>query len=54
MERGLTMADMRTMQVGQIVDFCIAWNDRQTRTKREAEKPAKRRATQNDINAFFG
>ena len=46
------MSDMRKMQIGQIVDFCIAYNER----KKDEEKPAsgKRMATQNDINAFFG
>ena len=46
------------MTIGQVVDYCIAFNDRQ----REAEKEMKRRekhgikrkATQEDINTFFG
>ena len=46
------------MQIGQIVDFVIAFNDRQKRSEKQAkleEKRGKRRkATQNDINAFFG
>ncbi len=46
------MADIRKMQIGQIVDFCIAYNDR----KKEEEKPSsgKRKATQADIDGFFG
>lgn len=54
MERGLTMTDIRKMQVGQVVDFCIDYNNRQKKAEEEAEKPEKRRATQSDIDAFFG
>lgn len=48
------MADVRRMQVGQVVDFCIAYNDRAKASEQEANKPRKRKANQNDINAFFG
>lgn len=52
------MADMRKMQIGQIVDFIIAYNDRQKaaeNAEKRAEKREKRRkGTQADINAFFG
>ena len=40
------------------MDFCIVYNNRQKamqKAKKHAEKHGtKRRATQNDINAFFG
>jgi hypothetical protein len=46
------------MQLGQVVDFCIAYNERQEeaekRAKRAEKRAQKRRATQNDINAYFG
>lgn len=52
------MSDIRRMQIGHIVDFVIAYNDRQKKVRRimenEKERPAKRKATQADINAFFG
>lgn len=52
------MEDMRKMQVGQVVDFVIAYNERQSKAERkrkyEAKHGRKRKATQNDINAFFG
>lgn len=58
LERGLTMSDIRQMQIGQVVDFCIAYNERQEKAEKRAEQKAKkgdrRRATQTDINAFFG
>ncbi len=46
------------MQLGQVVDFCISYNDRQ-KTAEKAQKWAekhgtKRKASQNDIDAFFG
>lgn len=45
------------MQIGRVVDFCIEYNNRQARAEREAEKakkPKKRKASQGEINAFFG
>lgn len=58
LERGLTMTDIRNMQLGQVVDFCIAYNERQKEAEKMAKKAEKRaqkrRATQNDINAYFG
>lgn len=52
------MEDIRKMQIGQVVDFCIAYNDRQKeaeKAQKHAEKHGtKRKATQSDINAFFG
>lgn len=52
------MADIRKMQLGQVVDFCISYNERQKeaeKAQKRAEKRGRRRkGTQNDINAFFG
>jgi len=52
------MSDVRRMQLGQIIDFVIAYNERQEegerRAKREAKRGRKRKGTQNDINSFFG
>ena len=46
------------MQLGQVVDFVIAFNERQKaaeKAQKRAEKHGNRRkASQNDINAFFG
>ena len=58
LERGLTLTDIKKMQIGQVVDFVIAFNDRekQSEKKKRHEKKhgKKRKATQADINAFFG
>lgn len=61
MERGLTMSDVRRMTIGAVVDFSIAYNDRQEQARKAEErrekvkdKPRKRKATQVDINAFLG
>lgn len=52
------MSDIRRMQLGQVVDFVIAYNERQKEAekaqKRAEKRGAKRKGTQNDINAFFG
>lgn len=52
------MTDIRRMQLGQVVDFVIAYNNRQKqaeKAQKHAEKHGnKRKGTQNDINAFFG
>lgn len=46
------------MQLGQVVDFVIAYNQRQKRAEAQAKREEKRgkrhKATQNEINAFFG
>ena len=52
------MSDIRRMQLGQVVDFCISYNERQKAaekaTKYAEKHGTKRKASQNDINAFFG
>lgn len=46
------------MQIGQVVDFIIAYNERQKATEnaenRAQAKKKRRKGTQADINAFFG
>lgn len=51
------MTDIRHMQLGQVVDFVIAYNDRQEaaeNAQKQADGGGRRKATQDDINAFFG
>ena len=52
------MSDVRKMQIGQIVDYCVSYNERQKKAEKQAEREEKhgkrRKATQNDIDAFFG
>lgn len=58
LERGLSMSDIKRMQVGQLADFCEEYNEREKKARKEQEKQAKgqgkRKATQADIKAFFG
>lgn len=46
------------MQLGQVVDFVIAFNNRQKKAQKQAKREEKRgkrhKATQDEINAFFG
>ena len=53
-ERGLTMADIKMMTIGEVVDFVIAYNDRVKEAENEEKKDKKRKATQKDIDAFLG
>jgi hypothetical protein len=52
------MSDIRRMQIGQVVDFCISYNERQEQAEKQEQHEKKfgkrRKATQQDINAFFG
>ena len=50
LERGLAMTDIRRTTLGQIVDFVIEYNNRNEKD----ERPKRVKATQADINAFFG
>ena len=51
---GLDWQAMRSMQLGQVLDYCIESINQKTRASKASEKPQKRRATQADIDAFFG
>jgi hypothetical protein len=46
------------MQLGQVVDFVITYNERQKKAendaKREEKRGKRRKATADDIRAFFG
>lgn len=46
------MNDLKEMTLGEIVDFVIDYNERNK--EEDEEKPKKRKATQRDIDAFFG
>ena len=52
------MSDLRLMTLGQVVDFCISYNERQERTEKaqeqDKEQGGRHRATQDEIDAFFG
>lgn len=52
------MNDIRQMQLGQVVDFVIAYNERmkaaEKAAKRAEKRGRKRKARQADINSFFG
>lgn len=44
------MNDIRRMTIGQVVDFCIEYNNRNI----QDDTPKRVKATQGDIDAFFG
>lgn len=57
LERGLSMEDIRSMQLGDLVDFCIDFNnrDRDSQAAAEHQKQVKhyRMATPAEIDAFL-
>lgn len=60
--RGLTMTDIRRMTLGQVVDYCIEWQNLQEtpeagkkqKQKQKQKKGRKRKATQADWDSFLG
>lgn len=51
MMRGLQFADMKEMTIGEIVDYCIVYNNINTPTD-EKEEDKVTRATQADFDKF--
>lgn len=49
-ERGLTYDAIERMTIGQVVDFCIEYNNR----NKEEKKSDRRKATREDYRLFFG
>lgn len=49
-ERGLSYESIQKMTIGQVVDFCIEYNNR----NKQEEKTDRRKATREDYRLFFG
>lgn len=49
-ERGLTYDAIERMTIGQVVDFCIEYNNR----NKQEKKSDRRKATREDYRLFFG
>ena len=49
-ERGLTYDAIERMSIGQVVDFCIEYNNR----NKQEKKNNRRQATREDYRLFFG
>lgn len=45
---------MMRMQLGAIVDYCVEYDNQQKKAEKEEQDPPRRKATQADIDAFFG
>lgn len=50
-ERGLSFESIQKMTIGQVVDFCIEYNNR---NKEDKKKTDRRKATREDVRLFFG
>ena len=53
------MTDLKTLELGQVVDYVIEYNDLHnhssgTGSKTKTERPTVRKATQADWDAFWG
>ena len=50
------MQDIKQMQLGQVVDFCIEYNNRHKEQTEKTEKPVTkyRLATGDEVKAYFG
>ena len=49
-ERGLSYEAIQKMTIGQVVDYCVEYNDRNSEKKEEKA----RWATREDVRDFFG
>lgn len=49
--RGLTLSDFKSMTIGDVVDYCIAYNNAQIESDKEDE-PTTRKASQKDFDNF--
>lgn len=52
--RGLSMSDCLSMDLGQIVDYVVTWNEFHAEEFEDDEKPKRRKATQADWDALGG
>lgn len=52
-DRGLTYEAIMRMDAGELVDYCLEYNQIHSRQQNE-DKPKKRKATQTDWDDFFG
>lgn len=52
--RGLTRADLDHMTLGQLVDYCITYNDAHANETTGDAEPAERRGTGDDLRRILG
>lgn len=54
-DRGLSISDLKKMELGQILDYFIEYNRvHSIKDEEEEKKPKKRKATQADWDALLG
>lgn len=51
--RGLSFDAMSRMQLGQIVDYCVEYDNQGAKAEKKEKGKSYRYATQDEINAFF-
>lgn len=53
-DRGLDFEGMKEMEIGQIVDYCIQWNEIHDPDDTKKKRKNKRKANQADWDSFLG
>ena len=53
LSRGMDLEGIRSLELGQLVDYCIEWNKAHGMDEKE-DAPKKRKATQADWNSLLG
>ena len=48
------MDAIKSMTIGEVVDYCLDYNARMEKADREEKRGHKRKGNQNDIDTFFG
>lgn len=52
--RGVSYDMIQRMTLGQLVDYCTEYDNQEKKANQKADKPTRKRASQADIDAFFG
>ena len=50
--RGLTLSDFKSMTIGDVVDYCIAYNNANYSNDEDEDKEKVRKASQKDFDNF--
>lgn len=53
-DRGLDFEGMKEMEIGQIVDYCIQWNEVHDQGDGKKKQTKKRKANQGDWDSLLG
>lgn len=52
--RGLDFQAMTRMSLGQIVDYCVEYDNQTKRSEKRKDEPEVRKASRGDFSSIFG